>query len=90
MKWDTKKQIIRGNRPSYKGTPDSTDFEIFSEAIYLKRTFLKKGKMFVASLDAHFAPPQKDSTVRDKIKGRFDIICDWPKKVFSEIKKTFN
>lgn len=90
LKSDIKRQIRRTNIPAYKGIPDYVDLEIFSEAIYLKRMFLKEGQMFVASLDTHFAPPKKDCIVRDKIKEKFNIICDWPEKIFLEIQKKFN
>jgi len=82
-----KKQIARGNRPSYKGKPDQIDLDLFSEAIYLKRVFLKKGHLLVASLDKHFAPYKKDPRIRDKIEKEFDIYCDLPREVYNKIKE---
>lgn len=84
---DLIKTIEKRNKPYFKGLPDHNDIEILSEAIYIKRTFFKTEKFFIASLDTHFSPTQKDSTVRDKIKEKFSIVCDWPKTIFEEIKK---
>jgi hypothetical protein len=75
--------------PYYKGKPDKIDKRIFAEAVYLKRTFFKEQKMYLASLDTHFSPAKKDSVIRDKINQEFNIFCDWPSAIYIELKKEY-
>lgn len=83
----TRKMIARTNRPYLKSIPDSADFQIFSEAIFIKRTFFSKNPYYLASLDTHFSPARKDSFVRDELDRKFNIKCDWPSEIFKELKK---
>jgi len=59
LPWSLKKAITRTNTPYYKDMPDKTDIRIFAETIYLKRTFIAAGRLFIASLDTHFSPQGK-------------------------------
>jgi len=87
LKAGLRRLIERGNKPYFKGIPDKIDQLILSEIIFIKRTFLKDEKIFLASLDTDFIPGWKDSVLRDKIVEKFDVICDNPAKIYAELKK---
>ncbi len=87
LKESTMRMIRRGNQPFFKGIPDIIDKTILSEAVYIKRTFIKEEKLCLASIDKDFSPSKKDSVLRDEIYKKFEIFCDHPSKIFSELRQ---
>jgi hypothetical protein len=81
----------------YKGMPGDKDLTIMAEATLIYRKFEGKEKVYLASNDNHFKPNpiqigsynsssmyytgKLDSTVRDKIAGKFGFICEEPSKL---------
>jgi hypothetical protein len=80
----------------YKGMPEEKDLRIMAEATMVYRKYGCKEKVYVASVDNHFKPnpvlvayyqkPPKfigqfDSTVRDKLAGKFGFIGEDPKQL---------
>lgn len=74
---------------------EPNDKWILSQVIYLHRIYQPllgpDLKSYIASTDYHFSPIRKDgrpsSYISDRIKSRFDIICNWPDEIYKIIKK---
>lgn len=74
---------------------EPNDKMILSEVIYLHRLYKSihgdKFKFYIASADYHFSPIRDDGRVSEyitrAIKNKYDIICDWPDKIYNFIKK---
>lgn len=74
---------------------EPNDKWILSQVIYLHRIYRQLFgsdlKSYIASTDYHFSPIRKDgrpsSYISDRIKSRFDIICNWPDEIYKIIKK---
>lgn len=66
--------------------PGLKDYEILAEAAYLASLRDSSIPFFVASTDQHIAPFRKDEKlISDRIKKKFNMICDWPNVIAEEV-----